>query len=71
MHTGNKTEPVHIDPFICTLINFVDKDVMLVVVVVVVFIFSRLKKRRRKRVRVAITLDLQFWDAELKSRSNR
>ena len=50
MHTGNKTEPVHIDPFICTLINFVDKDVMLVVfvVVVVVFIFSRLKKKEEE-----------------------
>ena len=43
MHTGNKTGPVHIDPFICTLINFVDKDVMLVVVVVV-FFFTVKKK---------------------------
>ena len=51
-------------------INFVDKDVMLVVFVVVVF-FSRLKKRRRKRVRVVRTLDLQFGGAELKSRSDR
>ena len=39
MHTGNKTGPVHIDSFICTLINFVDKDVMLVVVAVVVVVF--------------------------------
>ena len=48
MHTGNKTGPVHIDPFICTLINFVDKDVMLVVfvvVVVVVVVFTVLKKK--------------------------
>ena len=46
MHTGNKTGPVHIDPFICTLINFVGKDVMLVVfvVVVVVFFFTVKKK---------------------------
>ena len=51
MNTGNKTGPVHIDAFICTLINFVDKDVMLVVVVVVVVVFfARLKKRRRNRV---------------------
>ena len=44
MHTGIKTGPVHIDPFICTLINFVDKDVMLVVLVVVVFFFTVKKK---------------------------
>ena len=52
MNTGNKTGPVHIDAFICTLINFVDKDVMPVVVfvVVVVVFFARLKKRRRNRV---------------------
>ena len=51
MNTGNKTGAVHIDAFICTLINFVDKDVMPVVVfVVVVVFFARLKKRRRNRV---------------------
>ena len=43
MNTGNKTAPVHIDAFICTLINFVDKDVMLVVFVVV-FFFTVKKK---------------------------
>ena len=45
MNTGNKTGPVHIDAFICTLINFVDKDVMLVVFVVVFSFFHGLKKR--------------------------
>ena len=51
--------------------NFVDKDVMLVVFVVVVVFSSRLKKGRRKRVRVVRALDLQFGGAELKSHSDR